>query len=196
VDRHRYLETVGGCEHAEMGMRRLHLADASRHGLAESETLRHTLDDRRIQKLAGFLSHPEPAGPKRLVDILRRAACNRQLEVVDDPRAICRKRGNEAALHQIDQNRSKTRLDDMGAEAPDDSPIAIARRTDRGHNGDEIGGGKHSRQRRQERRDATATIRSCTISGIRLALSRPERIGVNAGQIELFVGEFHGQSIS
>ena len=69
----------------------------------------------------GLFGHAEAARPERLVDVLRRRAAERDLEVVDDARAVRGERRHKAALHQVDQHGPEPGLDDVRAEAPDDA---------------------------------------------------------------------------
>ena len=77
--------------------------------------------DRLVEQAAGLVGHAEPSGTERLVDVLGRGAGERDLEVVDDRRAVDRDRRDEAALHQVDQHRAEAGLDHVRAEAPDDA---------------------------------------------------------------------------
>ena len=173
-------------------MRRLQLAQPLPDGLAQTETTLHAVVDGRVQHLAGFLRHAEAPRPERLVDVFRRAARQRELEVVNDPGAVGRQRRDKSPFHQIDQDRSQACLDDVRAKPPDDPAIARARGADSRHDGFEISPGEDAGKRLQQRRHpAASTIRLREVRRVRFALSRRERVGADAGKIELLVWKLH-----
>ena len=74
-----------------------------------------------IQQPARLFRHAEAPGAERFVDVLGGRSRERELEVVNDAGAVGRDRRDEAALHQIDQDRREPRLHDVRAEAPEDA---------------------------------------------------------------------------
>ena len=151
--------------------------------------------DDLVQQRAGLLGHAEAAGPERFVDVLRRGARQRDLEVVNDAGAVHRQRRDVAALHQIDQHRRHAGLDHMRADAPDDArPRARARRrsarTTRRMSAPARMAGSDVEPALNER---AVRDRPREVLGPRLAPARGERIRAHAGEIELLVAEWHGR---
>ena len=87
--------------------------------------------------------------------------------------AVHRDRRDEPALHQIDQHRRQAGLDDVGADAPDDSPVRRARRADRRDDRLEVGAGENRRQRIDKRAHAAAArhVGPREVGRVRLALA-------------------------
>ena len=100
--------------------------------LADARARRDAVVDRRVQQPAGLLGHAEPAGAERLVDVLRRRAAERDLEVVNDARRrSCASAETKPRSIRSIEDRRQPGLDDVRAEAPDDSVARRPRRTDR-----------------------------------------------------------------
>jgi hypothetical protein len=79
--------------------------------------------------------HAERPRPKRFVHVFRCRAAKRDLEIVNDPRAVRRKRRDEPALHQVDQHRREAGLQHMRAKTPDDrrtTPPCVGNRRSHG----------------------------------------------------------------
>ena len=68
---------------------------------------------------------PNWPGPSPGIDVLGRGAAKRDLEVVNEARAVQRDGGHVAALHQIDQDGRETGLDDVRAESPEDAALLV-----------------------------------------------------------------------
>ena len=68
--------------------------------VANSNTLRQLGDI--VEILAGFLGHAELAFAERRLNVLGSIPGKRNLEIVDQPRAVHGNSGNEAAIHQVD----------------------------------------------------------------------------------------------
>jgi hypothetical protein len=64
--------------------------------------------------------------------------------------AVHSERGNEAAPHEIDEQRSQANLDDVPADAPQDGSTLLARLLDRREEVAQILRGKNVRKRIQE----------------------------------------------
>src|SRR6516165_5658631 len=111
---------------------------------------------------------------------------------MNDGCAIERNRRHKASLHQIDQHRTQSRLDDMSTEAPHHACATLPGVDHRARNGLEIRRGKDVRQRVEELRHRSAVAdRAGEILRVSLALPRLQRIGADAGEIELFVRTLH-----
>ena len=90
MDRHRNPEPLAGCQQTRPMIRKLFLAtvDIGADRLADSFPVFCAADDRFVQHAAGFFRHPEPSLVDFSVDFLRRVPHERQLEVMNDPRAV------------------------------------------------------------------------------------------------------------
>ncbi len=155
-----------------------------------------SVPDHLVEDPPGLLRHPEAAGTERFVDVLRRGARQRDLEVVDDAGAVHRQRRHVAALHQVDEHRRHAGLDHVRADAPDDAGLSRARVDDGAHDATKVlsaeNAGSESNHALNDPPGALGLreiLRAC------LASSRCERVRPHAGEIELFVGEWHGQYV-
>ena len=128
VDGHRDLQPARGTEEAHARELRTRAREMRDDGLSEPELLSCALVDRLVQLLSGLLCHAEPARAEDGIDILRRRAAERHLEIVNEYGAIHRERGDIPALHEIDQHRRQACLDDVRAESPDEPMPACRRR--------------------------------------------------------------------
>ena len=164
------------------------------HRLPKPPVPRDAIVDRGVQQTACLVRHPESPGTERFVDFLRCRAGERQLEVVNDRRAVGRERRHETALHQINQDRAEAGFDDVRADAPQDDAVAGARRHDRIDHRREIGAREDPGQRLHPAPHPAARHGASQIGRVRLAPARREGIGPDAGEIEFFVGEFHGSN--
>jgi len=90
---------------------------------SETQPSAHARRYGAVQVTPGFVGHPEPTGPERRVHIFGGGPGERHFEVVNEPGTIQRERRHEAALHEVDDDGRKPRLDDMGAEPPEQDPI-------------------------------------------------------------------------
>ena len=159
--------------------------------LAEPESRGHAVVDRAIQLRAGLLRHAERARAERRVDVFRGAARQRDLEIVNDARAVGRDRRDEPALHQIDEHRRQAGLQHVRAESPDDRLVRRASPR-RSPSTTSLKSCAASRSGSDFMQPADARARLVGRRKLReahLALPRAQRIGLDAGQIEFFVGQ-------
>ena len=122
------IRDMGGTALSKMGGNRL----------AEPETAADTGGDRVIELAASFLSHAELPGPEPGIDVFRRSAANRYLEVVNETGAVQRDAGHIAAFHQVDQDGREACLDDVRAESPQDAALIRSRSSNGSHNLSEV----------------------------------------------------------
>ncbi len=66
---------------------------------------------------------------------------------MNDARAVCRERGYETALHQVDDHGREARLDHVSAKPPDDSAVPPARIVEAVDDSREVCGRQDVRQR-------------------------------------------------
>ena len=100
-----------------------------RFAKAEAAASRANRDFIEIQ--AGFGRHAEFSAAEARLDILRRVAHERDLEIVDERSAVHGDAGDEAPAHQIDHNRPEANLDDVAAHSPEDGFALRARGVNR-----------------------------------------------------------------
>ena len=147
VDDVRADADVHGDGHTEPA-RRAEQADAAEWRLAvlrgtrrptapRPQTARRAVANRVVEAAAGLVGHAELPWPERAVDVLGGRARERDLEIVNQARAVHRDRRDEAALHEIDEHGREAGLDHVRAEAPDDRAIVGLRLLDRGDDRDE-----------------------------------------------------------
>ena len=68
----------------------------------------------------GFAGHAELAGAEAGFDVFGGVAGECDFEIVDERGAVHGDAGDEAAVHQIDEDRAEADLDDVAADAPED----------------------------------------------------------------------------
>src|ERR1700730_2237549 len=79
-----------------------------------------------VDVLAGLRGHAEPAFAEAGFDVFRSVAGKSDFKVMDERGAIHGDAGDEAALHEIDQDRAEADLDDVAADAPQNGPTLFA----------------------------------------------------------------------
>ena len=136
---------------------------------------------------------PKRPGPSASSTSSEVDARQRQLEVVDDRRAVGGERRHEAALHQIDEHRSETGLTTCAPRPhitprPPSRARAIASATALKSAPARIAGSEST----QPRIPLPGTYGRAKSAAFALLGARRQRIGAHAGQIELFVGKLHG----
>ncbi len=95
-----------------------------------------------VEIFSGFFGHAELARAETGFDVFGSVAGERDLEVVDQRRAVHGDSGDEAALHQIDQDGAKADFDDVAADAPENGSALFARAVDCAEEMAEIVGGE------------------------------------------------------
>ena len=160
----RHAEARAGGEDAERAVRQPGVEDGLADRGAEPARRRGARDG-LVEEAPGLLGHAEAAGGQRGGDILRGRAVIGELEVVDDAGAVHRHGREDAAAHEVDDQRAEADLDRMRAHAQHDRRAgavargdgAAPRRADRGRRGCRAGASRksadpHARRRRRAER--------------------------------------------
>src|SRR5256884_463632 len=103
-----------------------------------------------VQVLSRFLGHAELALAKRGLDVFGSVPGKRYLEIVNERRAIHRDSRDKPAIHQVDQHRPKSHLDDVAAHAPKNRFAFLPRGKNRAEKFAKIARRKNLRKRIQE----------------------------------------------
>src|SRR5882762_1446123 len=100
-----------------------------------------------VQILTGFRGHAECAGAETGFDVFGSVADEGDFEVVDEGGAVHGEGGDEAAAHEIDEQRAEADFDDVAADAPENGFALLAGLVDGGEeiaevsSGEEVGKG-------------------------------------------------------
>src|SRR5262249_9522595 len=185
MDGYRYVLPVSGDKHTRIRM--LDLANTAVQNLGGRLSVTDANAMRELGKfveiLAGFFSHTEFAGAKARFHVFRSVTGHSDFEIVNEGGSIHGDSGNEAALHQIDQDGAETDLDDVSADAPDDSFALAARHMHRAEKMAEILAGKNARETVQKFSEGgVGRERLPKIPGTDLALAKRERISAKGAQ--------------
>src|SRR6266566_3012601 len=146
-----------------------------RLAISDANPLRQLRDF--VQVLSGFLGHAELALAKRGLDVFGSVPGKRYLEIVNERRPVHRDSGDKAAIHQVDQHRPKSHLDDVATQAPQNRFALLPR----GKNGAEQFA-KIARRKKVRKRIQKMGERCISVAGPRelshadLALSRRQGI--------------------
>src|SRR6266852_9622403 len=97
-----------------------------------------------VDVLAGFGGHAELAFADAGFDVFGSVAGEGDFEIVDERGAVHGDSGNEAAFHEVDENRAEPDFDDVASDAPKDGFAPFARAVDRGEELAKIFGGENS----------------------------------------------------
>ena len=136
--------------------------------------------------------HAELSGTEHGLDFLGRGARQRDLEVVDEARAVHSDRRNEAALHQIDQHRPKADFDDVRAETPHDSALCGVRLANGRDHRAEVCGGQQVWKRVDPAGQTRGRIPGASeLFGADFARTIGQGMRSDSGEIEFVVSEFH-----
>ena len=95
-----------------------------------------------VEILAGFRSHAECAGAETGFDVFGSVTGEGDFEIVDERGAVHGQRGDEAAAHEIDQQRAEADLDDVAADAPENGFALLAGLVDGSEEVAEVSGGE------------------------------------------------------
>src|SRR5690349_14238287 len=131
-----------------------------------------------VQVLAGFFGHSEFAFAQCGLDVLGSVSCERNLEIVDERRAVHRNSRNEASIHQVNQDGSESYFDHVPAHAPQNRFALFSCGMQRAQQLPKTLGRENVRQRIQKLRQRCI----CCRSGLRefphvhLAFARRQRI--------------------
>ena len=130
-----------------------------------------------IQIFAGLFGHAELAFPERGFNVLRSVPGKRDLEIVDERRAVHRDSRDEAAIHQVHQNGAETDFDHVPAHAPEDRFALLACGMHRGQKLPKALSGKNMRQGIQKFCQRYACGRRLgKFAHVHLAFARRQRI--------------------
>ena len=130
VDGGGAVEAAGGGEDALVGVRKLLrvVVDEVADGLAEPAM--PAQPRRRVHVAGRLLDHAEGAVAHGLGGVLARLAVIGEFQVVDGAGPVGGHGGDDAALHQVDDDGPQAALDDVAAEGDDDRGIGLDRRGD------------------------------------------------------------------
>ena len=193
VNGHRHVQPRGGAEDRQPAEVRMRAGEVGAHGLTQPLPLPMAFSDRAIEHAPGFLGHAELPLAEHRVHFFRRRAGQRDFEVMNEAGAVHRDRGDEPALHQIDQHRPKAGLDDVRAESPHDAAVFCLGAADGRHDGAKIRGSEQVGQGLEEAVNAGGRIpRTGELFVTDFARALGQRIRPHAGEIELVVAERHG----
>ena len=95
-----------------------------------------------VEIFAGFRGHAECTGSQTGFDIFGSVAGEGDFEIVDERGAVHCERGDEAAAHEIDEERAEAGFDYMAADAPEDGFALLARLMNGSKEVAEVGGGE------------------------------------------------------
>jgi hypothetical protein len=115
-----------------------------------------TLRDGAIVEFGGLLRHSERAVTKTRGHIFGGCPEERDLRVMDGQRAVHGDAGNQALLHQLDQNGRHAGLNDVTPERQHDGPIVSPGLHDGTGDARDLGSGKDPREARKEIAEAPA----------------------------------------
>ncbi|MCU1241026.1 MAG: hypothetical protein JWO71_1752 [Candidatus Acidoferrum typicum] len=95
-----------------------------------------------VEILTRFRGHAECAGTETGFDVFGSVAGEGDFEIVDERGAVHSERGDEAAAHEIDEQRAKADFDYVAADAPENGFALLAGLMNRGEEIAEVGGGE------------------------------------------------------
>src|SRR6266849_7017579 len=136
-----------------------------------------------IQVLTGFRRHAELPGAQSRFHILRSVAYQGDFKIVDERGSIHGDARNEAPPHQIDEQRAESDFDDVAADAPQNSPVLLARSMDGAKETAQVSGSQNIGKRIekfQERKMRSRWLRKIVHADF--ALPRRKRIRVQVGE--------------
>ena len=137
---------------------------------------------------------PGPSASSTSSDV---APAKRDLEVVDDRRRRWWPRPTRTRAHQIDDHGRQSGLEHVRADTPDDRAARAPRLDDRVRRRRGSRRGENARKARRASPSGRATpIGLGEILGPGFALARGQRVGADAGQVELVVRESHSGIIA
>src|SRR6266436_9096150 len=134
---------VSGGQHAGVGIGNIDhgVVEKLAGGFAVAETCAHGDFCDLVEILAGFRGHAECAGAETGFDVFGSVADEGDFEVVDEGGAVHGEGGDEAAAHEIDEDRAEADFDYVAADAPEDGFAVLAGLVDGGEEIAEVGGG-------------------------------------------------------
>ena len=145
MDRDGDAEAVSRGENARLAVRKVFFLDHASGGLAQADAIARGLRRGGVEA-AGFVPETELAGADVARDALASLSDQGELEIVDHAGAVERDVGEQAALHQVDQQRGVALAQDVRAAGEEDRGSAFAGGADIG--GDLRQGGIRERDAR------------------------------------------------
>ena len=103
-----------------------------------------------VEVVAGLFRHAELARAQTGFDVFGRVPGQSDFEIMDERGAVHGDSGDEAAIHQVDQNGAKANFDDVAADAPKNGSALFAGGVDGAEEMPEISGGENIRKRIEE----------------------------------------------
>jgi hypothetical protein len=154
-------------------------------GRAQPEAIPVALHDRAVDLFTGLARHAEGPGAEARVHVLRGPAGHRELEVVNEARAVERQPRDEAAVHEVDEDRREADLQDMGAQAPEDRPLPPAGPVHLAREVAQDGSREDARKAVEKGGQAAARRdRPREVASAHLAPAAREGIGADPGQVQ------------
>ncbi len=153
VDGDRESEAMGGREHRAARMGIACLGDVAADRRTHPEPFRAAARDRGIESLGRLPRDTEAPRIEGGADVLAGPAEHRELEIMDTAGPVHHQAADRPALHQIDDDRREPDLDEMGAEAEEDQPIALPGPGPGLDRSVQIGAREQLGQRSEQRRD-------------------------------------------
>ena len=170
-------------EQRELGMRQLQAIERARERLAHPPLLALTANERLVHLTTRFLRHSERAVAKASLHVFARAAPARDLVVVNRGRAVHREVRDDAAAHEVDEDRREPRFHDVSADHHDDASLPCSAR-DVACEREEVARREHARERAEERSEgAVVTRRLRELLRTNLVRSARDRNRAHRGQI-------------
>jgi hypothetical protein len=142
-----------------------------------------------VDVLAGFAGHAELAGAEAGFYVFGSVAREGDFEVVDERGAVHGDAGDEAALHEIDEDRTEADFDDVATDAPKDGGALAARTMNRGEQMTEVVGCEKLWERIKKLRDGRiGGGRLGEVADAYFAFAGRERIGMYGTERERLRG--------
>src|SRR6266404_1188540 len=140
---------VSGGQHAGVGIGNIDhgVVEKLAGGFAVAETCAHGDFCDLVEILAGFRGHAECACAETGFDIFGSVARESDFEIVDERGTVHGERSDEAAAHEIDEQRAEADLDYVAADAPEDGFALLAGLMNGAEEVAEIGGGEEVGER-------------------------------------------------
>ncbi len=187
VDSHRNFFAIGGGENAfrEILRARALANEEFPRRFTEADAGAARERGHFVDVAASFFGHAEFAFAENGVNIFRSAAGHGDFEIVNQRRAVHGDAADEAAAHEVDQERAEADLDDVAAHAPENRGAASARFDDGSREGAQIFRGENVRKRIEKFGEGSAlTVRLRELADADFARTRSERVGVQAVKIQ------------
>src|SRR5688500_13081556 len=144
----RNLQTRRSEKQRYLGVRHVGLVrQRPSEGFSHSPSLLHSTREGLVHATTCLVSHSERSVQKPARYVFGSRSEPGYLVVVYCPRSVCCEMSDDAALHQIDQNRSDTSLHDVAAEHDDNTASESVSVDDRVYDRPKIGGDENIGER-------------------------------------------------